>query len=207
MRSALFLAPLVAALLAQGGINAQKRAAAGAVEPVRTAGGVMTGKRIEVRRNDWISSGRALFVYTLTSATISDGRLEFSGTLRRQGGTASQKITATLASTTARSVNPWPNASAPTARSRKKEQTAAEISEQTQSLYSGADPGSGCELMFLQIPYPSPRSKLQVGVVLAHQDNDLGNQINQTVCQIIRALNGNQKADEALARLNQLLLQ
>ncbi len=207
MRSALFLAPLVAALLTHGGINAQKRATTGAVEPVRTAGGVMTGKRIEVRRNDWINSGRALFVFTLSTATITDGRLHFTGTLRRTGGTTTQKVTGTLISTTARSANPWPNASAPTARSKKKDQTAAEITEQTQSLYSGADPGSGCEVMFLQISYPAPRSKLQVGVVLAHQDNDLGFQINQTVCQIVRVLNSNQNAEEALARLNQLLLQ
>lgn len=200
-RRALLLAPLAVALLVQHGFQAQKKAA---VEPVRVAGGVMTGKRIEVRRNNWINPGRALFSLTLNQAAIADGRLQFTGTVQRAGG-GSGKISATLVSTTARSANPWPNANAPTARAKKKDMTAAEVSEQTQSLYSGADTGSGCELMFLQVPYPAPRSTLQVGVVLAHIDNDLGFQINHTVCQIVRALRDKQNPDEALAQLNGLL--
>lgn len=198
MKRAILLAILV--LLPQTVMRAQQKAA---VEPARVAGGVMTGRRIEVRRNDWINPGRALFTFDLTGARISDGRLQLDGILR--GGARPGRITATLASTTARSANPWPNANAPTARAKKKNMTAEEVSEQTQSLYSGADQGSGCELMFLQVPYPTPRSSLQVGVSLAHQDNDLGERINHSVCQIVRNLRDGKSADEELARLNGML--
>ncbi|QQS44996.1 MAG: hypothetical protein IPM66_13570 [Acidobacteriota bacterium] len=200
MRRAILLATLV--LLPQTVMQAQQKAA---VEPARVAGGVMTGRRIEVRRNDWINPGRALFTLTLTGAGISDGRLQFTGVLQRAGSARSEKFTAPLVSTTARSANPWPNASAPTARAKKKDMTAEEVSEQTQSLYSGADTGSGCELLFLRLPYPTPRSSLQVGVALAHQDNDLGERINHSVCQIVRDLREGKSTNEALARLNELL--
>jgi len=198
MKRAILLAILV--LLPQTVMRAQQKAA---VEPARVAGGVMTGRRIEVRRNDWINPGRALFTFELTGAGISNGRLQLDGILRR--GTRSEKISAPLVSTTARSANPWPNASAPTARAKKKNLTAEEVSEQTQSLYSGADQGSGCELMFLQVPYPTPRSSLQVGITLAHQDNDLGEGINHSICQIVRNLREGKSTNEALARLNEML--
>jgi hypothetical protein len=90
-----------------------------------------------------------------------------------------------------------------------------EVNEQTQSLYTAIDTGSGCEIFFLKMQLPAPltaaaRASLpvQLGVVLAPMDNQAGEQINQRVCRVVRSLDGKgeSKAIESqVAELNQML--
>jgi hypothetical protein len=178
------------------------------LEPLRVASGLMTGDRIAVRRSDWIRDGQPLFDYTLTGARLSGDRLEFTGTLVEAGNSKAHAVTATLLTTSARSANPWPSTASATARDRQPRQRPAEgeRNEQTQSLYSAmAEVGLGCELVFLKLATPLQSEALQVGVVLAHQDNERGNQINRALCHIVRAMKTGAGAGEALARLNQIL--
>lgn len=205
-------------------------AAVAKIEPVRTASGVMKDNRIAVKRSDWINAGAPLFNLTLTSARLVDGRLEFTGSLQGAGRQKAQTATAMLVSTNARSANPWPNANAPTAQPRQRaiqnaqgQQPTAnqtqppgnpqappqaertERNEQTQSLFSAGATGTGCELLFLKMQPTGQAAPVQIGVVLAHQDNERGNEINKHVCRVVRALHAKENADEALAKLNQLL--
>lgn len=210
--------------------SAASKAPAARVEPLHTVSGVMKDNHIAVRRSDWINEGRPLFDLTLTSARVVDGHLEFTGALQGAGRQKSQPITATLISTNARSANPWPSATAPNAQPRQRaiqnaqgqQPTAnqaqppgnpqaqqpterSERNEQTQSLFSAGERGTGCELLYLKMQPPGQSAPLQLGVVLAHQDNGRGNVINQAVCRIVRALEAKQSTDEALAGLNRLL--
>lgn len=175
------------------------------IEPTRIASGVLKDQVISIRRSDWINDGAPLLDFKLTGARLVRGHLEFTGTARTAGRT--RPLTALLAATSARSANPWPNASSATAKDRKAaaKKERGEISEQTQSLYSAAEAGSGCELLFLKLTPPGEKTALQVGVVLAHQDNPRGEEINQAVCRVVRALNGKGNTAEAIAGLNRLL--
>jgi hypothetical protein len=112
-----------------------------------------------------------------------------------------------LVSTSARSANPWPNASAPTARDRRPAagRERGEVSEQTQSLYSAAEAGSGCELIYLKLTPPGQTNAIQVGVVLAHQDNARGQAINHALCRVVRAMTTKGNPSEALAQLNRAI--
>ncbi|MFN7947556.1 MAG: hypothetical protein U0Z53_19560 [Blastocatellia bacterium] len=197
----------VAASAQQKNIAADKSAAATSarVEPTRTASGVMKDRVISIRRSDWINDGTPLLDFKLTGARLTNGRLEFTGTAQTAGQT--RPLTALLASTSARSANPWPNASSNTAKDRKAaiKKERGEVNEQTQSLYSAAEAGSGCELLFLKLTPPGAKTPLQVGVVLAHQDNPRGEEINHAVCRVVRALNNKRNTAEAIAGLNRLL--
>ena len=180
-------------------------------EPLRVVSGLMTENRIAIQRSEWINRGAHLFDYTLTSARIVEGRLEFTGSLQKPGKQSPQIVASTLITTAARSANPWPGASSSTARARKPadpNKPEAERNEQTQSLYSAeTDVGLGCELIYLKMIAPIQLQPIQIGVVLAHQDNNLGNEINQAICQIVRGLRAGTKVSEPLAKLNQLLAQ
>jgi hypothetical protein len=183
-------------------------AAKESLEPLRVASGLMTENRIAVRRSDWINAGAPLFDYTLVGARMAEGRLEFSGSLMAPGKSKAQVVTSTLITTTARSANPWPGATSSTARERRPagQKPEGEANEQTQSLYSAAtDVGLGCELIYLKIVAPMQSEPLQVGVVLAHRDNERGNEINQAICRIVRAMKTGADATELLAKLNHLL--
>lgn len=200
------------------------------IKAARTVSGVMKDNRIAVRRSDWINRGAPLFNVTLTDARIVEGRLEFTGSLQRAGRQKAQPLAATLVATSARSANPWPNANAPTSQPRQRaiqnaqgqQPTAnqaqppgnpqapppaerAERNEQTQSLFSAGESGTGCELLFLKMQPTAQAAPLQVGVVLAHQDNERGNEINKRVCRVVRALHAQENTDEALAKLKQSL--
>lgn len=185
--------------------------AATKIEPLRVASGLMQDNRISVRRSDWINDGTPLFDFTLAHARITDGRLVFIGSLKEPGKARAEVVTATLISTGARSANPWPNASAPTARERKpvsksaESQAAGEKNEQNQSLYSSVEVGSGCELVYLKMRAPKQPNPIQVGVVLVPQDNKTGEEINQAVCRLVRAMNAKENTDEALSKLNRLI--
>ncbi len=190
--------------LAQNKTMTQSKSKPSTSEPLRVVSGLMQENRINVRRSDWINEGRPLFEYVLASARLVDGKLEFVGSYRDPRRQKADVVTATLISTTARSANPWPNASTPTARDRRpanKQGDRGEVNEQTQSLYSAAEFGSGCELIYLRLQPPGQQAPLQVGVVLAHQDNEWGNQINQAVCRVVRAMNAKENVDQAVTKL------
>lgn len=206
MRRNLLLQPLFFLLISPVSLMSQQKSS---IEPLRTAEGVMTETRIVIRRSNWINDAKPIYEYRLASAWITDGKLVFTGSLRPWNGRKADVVKATLISTTARSANPWPGANSPTARERRtpaqRERGAAEVNEQTQSLYSAAEAGSGCELIHLKMPVPGQARPLQVGVALAHKDNDWGVKINQAICRLVRTMNANEKTDDALEKLNRLI--
>ncbi len=90
-----------------------------------------------------------------------------------------------------------------------------EVTEQTQSLYTAIDTGTGCEIFYLKMQLPPAMAAaaranqlIQLGVVLNPMDNKIGEQINQHVCRVVRSLNSTQDAknlESQVAQLNQLL--
>lgn len=209
----LFTAALV--MIAALGVSAQTKPAgqqATATKqtkavPLYAIGSLMTGRTIKAE-----AAGKR-FTYQLTSASIVAGKIQFTGVVNNA---PAKKVMATLVSTTARSANPWPSATAngterrPAQRSNTKpeeQRPQGEVNEQTQSLFSAAGGGTGCELLYLKMKTPLQPQPLQVGVVLSHQDNKLGNDINQAVCFVVWALQNKQNSDQPLAQLNKLLSQ
>lgn len=116
-----------------------------------------------------------------------------------------------LAQTTQSTQAPTPTPTSPQGR----RPAGGEVTEQTQSLYTGIDTGSGCELMFLKMQLPAQiasaahaNQAVQLGVVLAPMDNQRGEQINNHMCRIVRALNSKQDNESlrtSVAQLNQML--
>jgi hypothetical protein len=202
---------LLAATIGAFQVYAQEKVKTAAkIEPLRVASGLMMGNQILIRRTDWINEGKPLFTYTLRSVRVIEGKLEFSGALQRPGVRSPQEVASTLITTTARSANPWPSAASPSGRDRNRKpanQNAPEQerNEQTQSLHSAAEAGLGCELIFLKLTPPTGATALQVGVVLAHQDNERGVDINREICTIVRGMKSGETVTASLARLNQLL--
>ncbi len=211
MKRSLFTFVIVATLFLTIETMAQKKSVSSTkIEPARVLSGVMWETRITVEQSDWINQGKNLFEYRLASARIVDGRLEFVGSYREAGKEKAEVVTATLLSTNARSANPWPSAASSTATERRASQPnqqreRGEVTEQTQSLYSAAGTGSGCEVVFLKLQPPKQQNPLQVGVTLAHQDNEWGNRINQAICRVARAMSAKENPDEALTKLNRLI--
>jgi hypothetical protein len=206
--SALLLLPLTSFAQNQSSAKTTHQPAASKqkARPLYAIGGLMNGTTITAEAN-----GRT-FTYRVTGASVVDGRLQFEGVIN----SSAAKVPATLMATNARSANPWPSAatSTTTRRDAKPKQTVpgekppvGEVNEQTQSLYSAVEAGSGCELIYLKLKTPLQPQPLQLGVTLAHQDNTLGNEINQAVCRVTRALERKQDTAAALAQLNRLLAQ
>ena len=86
------------------------------------------------------------------------------------------------------------------------------MTEQTQSLYTAIDAGSGCDVLYVKIQLPpqlAARARaaepVQIGVVLATLDNKRGEEINRHVCRVVRALSAGQGVEDQLAQLNRLL--
>jgi hypothetical protein len=206
MSRKLFFAALTVTLLLPLAAEAQRKTASrGQARPLYAVGGLMNGTTITAEAN-----GKT-FTYRLTSASVAEGRLQFEGVIN-----SAANVPSTLMATNARSANPWPSAatSTTTRRDAKPKQTVpgekppvGEVNEQTQSLYSAVEAGSGCELLYLKLKTPLQPQPLQLGVTLAHQDNTLGNDINQAVCRVTRALQRKQDTAAALAQLNRLLAQ
>jgi len=99
----------------------------------------------------------------------------------------------------------------PTAPEAKKP-AAGEVTEQTQSLYTAIDAGSGCDVLYVKMQLPpqlAARARaiepVQIGVVLATLDNKRGEEINRHVCRVVRALSAGQGVEDQLAQLNRLL--
>ena len=87
---------------------------------------------------------------------------------------------------------------------------------QTRALATATSGVTGCEVMFLKMQLPSQlkayasggNQMVQLGVVLVPLDNKIGNEINQRMCRIVRALDskaGSGEAEDELTRLNRLL--
>jgi hypothetical protein len=173
----------------------------------------MRDNTIYVRMND----GRTRYEYSLSRAQLINGQLQFQGTWTSSSGrvkVVAPIVTATLVGTMARINNPWPNAGqrAPSRRLSspgvEERRAAGEVTEQTQSLYAPAAVISGCGVLYLKLSLPDRRTAppVQLGVVLAHQDNQLGEKINQTICSIVQALSSRGEDLEAhLRQLNALL--
>jgi len=99
----------------------------------------------------------------------------------------------------------------PTAPDAKKP-AAGQVTEQTQSLYTAIDAGSGCDVLYVKMQLPpqlAARARatepVQIGVVLATLDNKRGEEINRHVCRVVRALAAGQGVEEQLTQLNRLL--
>ena len=99
----------------------------------------------------------------------------------------------------------------PTAPEAKKP-AAGQVTEQTQSLYTAIDAGSGCDVLYVKMQLPpqlAARARatepVQIGVVLATLDNKRGEEINRHVCRVVRALAAGQGVEDQLAQLNRLL--
>ncbi len=87
---------------------------------------------------------------------------------------------------------------------------------QTRALATATSGVTGCEVMFLKMQLPSQlkayarvsNQMVQLGVVLVPLDNKIGDEINQRMCRIVRALDskgGSGEAEDELTRLNRLL--
>ncbi|MBX3278126.1 MAG: hypothetical protein KF868_09005 [Acidobacteria bacterium] len=160
----------------------------------RSIGGVMRGREIEIIQRRGVK-----LKYVLREARLRNGKLELTGHI------GSRSFTGAVVGTTARATNPIPRATDASAPRRSAAQQNAERNEQTQSLYASTEAGSGCELVYLKMSPGFPAA--QLGVVLAHQDNPLGERINQEICRIRRALDARSDAGPAVEALNQLLKQ
>ena len=208
MKRTLFVCALTLLISQADTTNAQRRSAS-ATAPLRAVGGVMYGKEIRVQMNDQRAA------YILDGARIVSGQIQFTGILtqtrstRRGGsGTGSGGFISTLIGTTARATNPMPRATDASAPRREVPRQTGESNEQTQSLYTPSETGSGCELIFLKMsPGFLQKEPVQLGVVLAHQDNPLGERINQAICRVRRALDSKGDATAAIEALDRLLKQ
>ena len=99
----------------------------------------------------------------------------------------------------------------PTAPEGKKP-AEGQVTEQTQSLYTAIDAGSGCDVLYVKMQLPpqlAARARaaepVQIGVVLATLDNKRGEEINRHVCRVVRALSAGHGVEDHLAQLNRLL--
>jgi hypothetical protein len=197
-------------LVSRADTTIAQRRSASATAPLRAIGGVMYGKVIKVQLNE---PRRAS--YQLDGARLVNGQIQFigitteSGSIGRRGyGSASSGFTSILIGTTARATNPIPRASDASAPRREVPRQTGERNEQTQSLYTPSETGSGCELIFLKMsPGFLQKEPVQLGVVLAHQDNPLGERINQAICRVRRALDSKGDATAAIEALDRLLKQ
>ena len=248
------------------------RAVNAQVEPPRTMRGSMLANVITARASD---SDQPSFDYTITSAHVSEGKLELRGTIKPVGASAGQTstATATLVGTLAKHRPPRPDAaqatdkSAPPAAASASGQTPVQqqgrettnpentaqlgqlsqatqttartthpptapggkqpagtalteqITEapvQTRALAAATGGVTGCEVMFLKLRLPTQLASharaadqtVQLGVVLALLDNQVGTEINQHMCRVVRALDsqaGGAEAEESLKQLNRLL--
>lgn len=163
------------------------------VEPLRAINGQMQGRTVA---GQFVRNGKPTnFSLTITRAEVVGSQLELLGTLKTDPGSRStQNIRVKIAGSMAMAANPWPHAS-------DNDETPANI--------------SGCGVLFLSLDVPpqsrtamSATRQLQVGVVLAPLDNNLGEDINKRICVIKGMLDGKSDAKEltgAVADLNRIL--
>ena len=163
------------------------------IEPLTVINGQMQGRTVA---GQFVRNGKpSNFSLTITRAEVVGSQLELLGTFKTDPSPRStQNIRAKIAGSMAMAANPWPHAS-------DNDETPANI--------------SGCGVLFLSLDL-SPQSRtamsaarrLQVGVVLAPLDNNLGEDINKRICGIKGMLDGKSDAKEltaAVADLNRIL--
>jgi hypothetical protein len=162
------------------------------IEPLTVINGQMQGRTVA---GQFVRSKSTNFSLTITRAEVVGSQLELLGTFKTDPSSRStQNIRAKIAGSMAMAANPWPHAS-------DSDETPANI--------------SGCGVLFLSLDL-SPQSRtamsaarrLQVGVVLAPLDNNLGEDINKRICGIKGMLDGKSDAREltaAVADLNRIL--
>ena len=188
----MILTAMMVALCVSGASAQTKRPSTGAsIEPVRTMSGWMQGNQITVSSIE----GKPAFKLLLTRAEINDGHLRL---LFADGGSG-KPVRSILVGTQAQSANPWPGTSE---RARNTDRVPEQPNEQTQSLYSAAGVGTGCEVLFLRMETPKA---VQVGVVMKRQDNQRGDDINQAICRVARAIETKSDTSRALSDLNRVL--
>jgi hypothetical protein len=194
----------------------------------------MLGSKITARSSD----DRAWFEFTMTGARVVNKRLVLEGMITPAGkAEVMNKITAALVGTLAIPDNAGDRGPTLTPRSRQAtpsraagEQapsiTALPSLSSTQSVANATEAlpaaakrsdgsGIGCQVIFLKLLLParvagarSVGQRLQLGVVLDPIDNSLGEEIDQCVCRIVRALatdNEDSRLRTSLVELNQLL--
>jgi len=170
-----------------------KRAAPSPLEPLRVINGQMQGRTVG---GEFVRNGNPTnFSLTITKAEIVGSKLELRGDFRTGPGSRNtQSVRAKIAGSMAMAANPWPHAS-------DNDATPANI--------------SGCGVLFLNLDLP-PQSRaamgaarsLQVGVVLAPLENNLGEDINKRICAIVGMLDSKSdpnQLSEAVGELNRLL--
>jgi hypothetical protein len=183
------------ALCVSGASAQTKRPTPGAsVEPVRIMSGWMQGNQITVSSIE----GKPAFKLQLTRAEINDGHLRLFFANGANGGSG-KPVQSILVGSLAQSANPWPGTSE---RPRNTDRVPEQPNEQTQSLYSAAGVGTGCEVLFLRMETPKP---VQVGVVVKREDNQRGGDINQAICRVARAMETKSDTSRALSDLNRVL--
>lgn len=165
------------------------------VEPLRVINGQMQGRTVA---GQFVRNGKSTdFSLTITRAEVVGSELELLGTFKTDPGSRNtQNIRAKIAGSMAMAANPWPHAS-------DNDETPANI--------------SGCGVLFLSLDLSRPSRtamsaarQLQVGVVLAPLDNNLGEDINKRICGIKGMLEAKSDATQlsaAVADLNRLLAQ
>lgn len=160
-------------------------------------------------RNPWPSAASAPERRRAQATTTSTGGTPQAGS-PQPGQPSSGEAAADLgqlAQTAQSTQTPTPTPTSP----QGQRPASGEVSEQTQSLYTATDTGTGCELMFLKMQL-SPqlaaaaraKESVQLGVVLAPMDNQRGEQINGHICRIVRTLDGKQDDKSLQASVEQL---
>jgi hypothetical protein len=137
----------------------------------------------------------------------SQGTVPESGVRRNPEQTGNVGQLAQATQSTAR------NTPTPTSPEGRASVANAALSEQTQSLYTPADAGSGCDMIYLKMELANElngskgaaATPVQVAVVLAPRDNVAGERINQALCRVVRALKSGAPAETHITNLNTLL--
>jgi len=190
----------------EGTINGSGKA--GAKPAAMTTGATLVGT-LSRARNPWPNAASAPPRGARAAAQTGQPAAQPQGGAARNPETAGQ--IGQLAQATQSTARTTQTPTAP----QGSRPAGGEVNEQTQSLYTAIDTGSGCEIFFLKMQLPAQLTAaarasqpVQLGVVLAPMDNGVGEQINQRVCRVVRSLDGKgeSKAIESqVAELNQML--
>jgi hypothetical protein len=159
-------------------VVARSSASPATVEPLRVINGRMQGKTVS--GSIAINAKPARFSFTLAKAGVIEDRLHLEGVFKLDR--LSDQVSATPAGTLAEPVNPRGGGSSEP--------------DQPRSAQLGLAEGTGCEVLFLRLALtPRLRARLrarggvlQMGVVLARDNNEAGEDINKSICRVVRLL-------------------
>ena len=185
---------------------------AGKAGPARDIPATLVGTLARAR-NPWPSANdSSARRRAAATATATAGQ----PTTQAQGGEARNPEAASALGQLAQTAqSTQTQAPTPTSPQGRRPEAAGEVTEQNQTLFTEVDSGSGCEVMYLKLQLPPSiaaaaraNQSVQLGVVLAPTDNEWGEQLNNHMCRIMRALNGKQddkSLQASVAQLNQML--